>query len=241
VGGAAAAAGGGGSGGSYQGLLISNEASPLVSGNDVTITWNTSYYSTSQVIFGPESGAPYNLNIAQPNFGYASSSPDFINKVINHSVTIYNIPPGNYLYRVVSHASPPTISFEHYFSVPAERRALAEPNISAESMSKIAQNQNNAQISKNRTNKNIISAINSREELALEETVSNDANPSNTEKIISESGINAQENISKEPSVKNQAAVFSVFDEVSGSLKYIFIFLFIVGMIWVFFIRRKES
>lgn len=104
--------GGGGSGGTYQGLLISNDASPLVNGNDATITWNTSYYSTSQVIFGPESGAPYNLNIALPNFGYASSSPDFLNKVINHSVTIYGLPPGNYLYRVVSHASPPTISVD---------------------------------------------------------------------------------------------------------------------------------
>src|SRR3989344_660605 len=47
------ASGGGSGGGQYQGLLISNEGSPQVLGNDVTITWNTSYYSTSQVIFGP--------------------------------------------------------------------------------------------------------------------------------------------------------------------------------------------
>ena len=229
----------GGSGGPYQGLLISNDSSPSVLGNDVTITWNTSYYSTSQVIFGPESGAPYNLNIALPNFGYASSSPDFLDKVINHSVTIYGLPPGSYLYRVVSHASPPTISFEHSFVVSAGGTAT-DGSISSASPSQVAQN--NAPVSKKRTSRNIVVALIGTDGIAPEETVSNDNNQNIAEKITVEDIINGQKNISKEPSANNSASVLSALDEaLSGSLKYILIFLFIVFIIWIIFFRRKES
>lgn len=231
--------GGGGSGGSYQGLLISNDASPLVSGNDVTIMWNTSYYSTSQVIFGPESGAPYNLNIASPNFGYASSSPDFLNKVINHSVTIYGLPPGDYLYRVVSHASPPTISFEHSFTVSHGGEASANDNTSSVSQRPISQN--NGSALKTRTNKNIIAAIDD-EEVAFQESSVYENNPSNIEKINFKDIANLQEEkASKEPPVGNLAAVLSAFDKISGSLKYFFLFLVLMGVVWMFFVKRKEK
>ena len=230
----------GGSGGPYQGLLISNDSSPSVLGNDVTITWNTSYYSTSQVIFGPESGAPYNLNIALPNFGYASSSPDFLDKVINHSVTIYGLPPGNYLYRVVSHASPPTISFEHSFVVSAGGGIATNGSISSASPSQVAQN--NSPVSKKRTSRNIAAAFIGTDGIAPEETVSNDNNQNIAEKITVEDIISGQKNISKETSANNSASVFSALDEaLSGSLKYFLIFLFIVFMIWIIFFRRKES
>lgn len=233
--------GGGGSGGSYQGLLISNDGSPLVLGNDVTITWNTSYYSTSQVIFGPESGAPYNLNIALPNFGYASSTPDFLNKVLNHSVTIYGLPPGNYLYRVVSHASPPTISFEHSFTVSAGGGALANSNTFAVSQKSISQN-NNSSASKARANKNIIAVIDDNEEMASQENFSYENKSSDTEKINFKDIASLQEqNDSKESSVNNTASVLSSLEEISGSLKYIFLFLLLVGVIWTFLARRKES
>jgi len=234
------ASGGGGGGDQYQGLLISNDGSPQVLGNDVTITWNTSYYSTSQVIFGPESGAPYNLNIALPNFGYASSSPDFLDKVINHSVTIYGLPPGNYLYRVVSHASPPTISFEHSFVVSAGGGIATNGSISSASPSQVAQN--NAPVSKKRTSRNIVAAFIGTDGIAPEETVSNDNNQNIAEKITVEDIISGQKNISKETSANNSASVFSALDEaLSGSLKYFLIFLFIVFMIWIIFFRRKES
>lgn len=231
--------GGGGSGGSYQGLLISNDASPLVSGNDVTIMWNTSYYSTSQVIFGPESDAPYNLNIALPNFGYASSSPDFLNKVINHSVTIYGLPPGNYLYRVVSHASPPTISFEHSFTVSHAGGALVNDNTFAVSQRPISQN--NGSVSKARTNKNIIAAIDD-EEVASQENSVYENNPSDIEKINFKDIANLQEEkASEESPVGNLASVLSAFDKISGSLKYFFLFLVLIGVVWTFLIRRKEK
>ncbi|MBM2818227.1 MAG: protein of unknown function with transrane region [Parcubacteria group bacterium] len=230
--------GGGGSGGSYQGLLISNDSSPQVIGNDAAITWNTSYYSTSQVIFGPASGAPYNLNIALPNFGYASSSPDFLDKVINHSVTIYGLPPGNYLYRVVSHASPPTISFEHSFIISSASGAAVSANVYTQSENQ--NGQNNAKVSKRTANKNIVPAINNEKAAVFEENISNDVAASGAEKISVKDIISGQENISKNPDTNNLAAVLFVFDKISGSLKYILLFLFIVGIVWFFFIRKKE-
>ncbi|MEK7165588.1 MAG: hypothetical protein AAB874_02145 [Patescibacteria group bacterium] len=233
------ALGGGGSGGGYQGLLISNDGSPLVSGNDVIITWNTSYYSTSQVIFGPESGAPYNLNIASPNFGYASSSPDFLSKVINHSVTLYGLPPGNYLYRVVSHASPPTISFEHSFVISRTSGQAISSNISTPSESQIAQN--NAKVSKRTAIKNIASASSNEDGTVFGEKIFNDDITNNIEKINIKDMANIQENILKEADSDNLAAVLSVFDKISGSLKYIFIFLILFGGVWAYLSRRKES
>lgn len=232
--------GGGSGGGQYQGLLISNDASPLVLGNDATITWNTSYYSTSQVIFGPESGAPYNLDLSLPNFGYASSSLDFLDKVINHSVTIYNLPPGNYLYRVVSHASPPTISFEHSFVVSAGGGTRTNGSISSESPSQVTQN--NASVSKKRTGRNIITALIGTDKIAPKENSSNNVSQNITEKITVEDIINSQKNISKEPLMNNSASVFSALDEaLAGSLKYFLIFLFLVFIIWMIFFRKKES
>lgn len=233
----------GGSGGPYQGLLISNEASPFVSGNDVTITWNTSYYSTSQVIFGPDSGGPYNLNIALPNFGYASSSPDFLNKVLNHSVTIYNLPPGNYLYRVVSHASPPTISFEHSFVISAIYNTEDKDSDFMSSQKIIP---NKISLSKKKMNGNISSPISNKKEFTFNENFKNESSQSEYKKTNLENKINLQKNtVNKalnKSSINNSASVISSLDEgISKSLKYILISLFSIFIIWMFFFRNKES
>ncbi|MFA6314894.1 MAG: fibronectin type III domain-containing protein [Candidatus Paceibacterota bacterium] len=108
--------------GSNTSLIISNEQAHDVSNVDLsesaTITWHTNKLSTSQVIYGLSSGS-YTLNLTPPNFGYPYATVEDPVKVMNHSVLISGLTPGEtYVYRVVSRASPPTISYEHRFTVP---------------------------------------------------------------------------------------------------------------------------
>lgn len=118
--------GGGGGGGTTSGtrhLVITAENAvnqePVGSGV-VVVTWNTNIPATSQVIYGLTSSGPYNINMSTlPNFGYPSGTLEQdLGKVTTHSITISLLPPGNYVYRVVSRASPATISYEHEFTVP---------------------------------------------------------------------------------------------------------------------------
>lgn len=89
------------------------------------ITWDTNLLSTSQVIYGLASGGPYTLDVDEPIiplgsfFGYPLGTLEDPIKVTNHSVSIAGLTPGQtYLYRVVSRASPPTVSVERTFIVP---------------------------------------------------------------------------------------------------------------------------
>jgi len=119
---------GGGNSGSYvtlgpKTLTISDEQALNISNVDsfgiVTITWNTNLSATSQVIYGPMPG-PYNLKLETlPNLGYPLGSTEDGNKVMSHSVFLSGLTPGQtYVYRVVSRASPATVSYEHQFTVP---------------------------------------------------------------------------------------------------------------------------
>ena len=105
-------------------LIISNEQTANITdvgqNGTATVTWNTNKLSTSQVIYGLASGAPYNLDISiLPNLGYPLGSVEDDYKVTNHSVALTGLIPGaTYVYRVVSHASPATVSYEHQFTVP---------------------------------------------------------------------------------------------------------------------------
>jgi hypothetical protein len=128
--------GGGGSStsGSYGGvvtLVIYNEQALNITNTDTsgsaTINWNTNKLSTSQVIYGISSGS-YNLDLnILPNLGYPLGSVEDGNKVMNHSVLLTGLIPGEtYVYRVVSHASPATVSYEHQFTVP--QQPLTEKN-----------------------------------------------------------------------------------------------------------------
>jgi hypothetical protein len=117
--------GGGSSGSVGISLAISNEQANDVSNvspsGSVIINWITNKLSTSQVIYGLVSGGPYTLTLIPPNFGYPFYTVEDLTKVTNHSVLLTGLIPGQtYVYRVVSHASPPTISYEHQFTIPKQ-------------------------------------------------------------------------------------------------------------------------
>jgi|GEM_PF-1146017 len=115
--------GGGGSQGTsgYRGLIISNEAifDIIAEAGTAEAFWNTSYPATSQVVYGLTSAGPYTLNLNDPKFGYPFATLEDSLKVTEHYVDLFGLIPGEtYSYRVISHASPPTVSFEHTFTVP---------------------------------------------------------------------------------------------------------------------------
>ena len=139
-------AGGDGGGGSISGsgssgsiiLTIFDEQALNISSVDesgiATITWNTNKLATSQVIYGPTPPS-YILDIVEPYwgyFGYPLGTVEDTTKVINHSVSLTGLIPGQtYVYRVVSRASPPTISSEHRFTVPSITSPLAQAGAGA--------------------------------------------------------------------------------------------------------------
>ena len=124
-GGSIPGSGGGGGGGSIILTISSEQAEAMLDGTTITITWNTNKLSTSQVVYGLLSGAPYTLDVVDPIvplgsfFGYPLGTAEDPTKVLHHSVLITGLELGQtYLYRVVSRASPPTVSPEHQFTVP---------------------------------------------------------------------------------------------------------------------------
>ncbi len=119
--------GGGGGGGLPPGLTIINESATSTTCTTATITWQTSYFSTSRVIYcrADDVSCIFDLSdIADdPSFyGYSSTTPEQDNspKVTVHTVVIYNLAEStDYVYRCVSHASPATIGYEKSFTTPA--------------------------------------------------------------------------------------------------------------------------
>lgn len=114
--------GGGGSSGGSMPLIISNEQALNITNVDASsstiITWNTNKLATSQVVYGLASGT-YTLYLNAPHFGYTFSNTEDSNKVMNHGMVLTGLTPGaTYKYRVVSRASPATVSYEHQFTVP---------------------------------------------------------------------------------------------------------------------------
>ncbi len=109
------------------GLLIARETSSIAtSSGGVLVTWVTNFPATSQVIYGLASGGPYTLNLSLPNYGYPNATVEDSTKVLAHSVLLTGLTPGaTYRYRVISHASPATASFEHEFTVPNDVRFAA--------------------------------------------------------------------------------------------------------------------
>lgn len=114
---------GSGSGGSLPpGFTILEDSIRVtnVQETSVTITWNTTYFSTSQVIYGAEGESHIlDLNDTSGTYGYEYATPEYDTnpKVTgNHSVTIYGLAPEtSYYFRCLSHASPPSISRGHSF------------------------------------------------------------------------------------------------------------------------------
>ena len=111
----------GGGGGLPPGLTIVEGTVTIPEGaigeTSVTITWLTSYPSTSQVIYAA-AGESYTFDLTQPNYGYphAAPVPEDPAKVTFHSVTLTGLTPGTtYYYRTVSRASL-AISREYSFT-----------------------------------------------------------------------------------------------------------------------------
>jgi hypothetical protein len=126
-----------GSGGSTSGLLIFNEAEINVLQDTATLTWNTNYNSTSRVVYGTTASV-FDFNNL-PNYGYPNSSaeldtPASTNGVTFHSVTLVGlIPNTTYYYRVISHASPDTVSVEHSFTTEEIFDGVGGPPLGGES------------------------------------------------------------------------------------------------------------
>lgn len=114
--------GGGGGGSVPPGLTINGESlhATDVSETTATIEWDTSYLSTSRVVYGTTAGVFSFTN--PPNYGYSSSTvesdtPANPNGVLHHTVYISGLTANTtYYFRTVSHASPDTVSFEHSFT-----------------------------------------------------------------------------------------------------------------------------
>ncbi len=111
-------AGGGGGGFLPPGLTISNEADRNATENSVTITWQTNYFSTSQVIYDIVPGQ-FDLSAGPPKYGYTYTTPEYDTnpKVTgHHSVTITGLASDTtYYFRCVSHGSL-AIGTEHSFT-----------------------------------------------------------------------------------------------------------------------------
>jgi len=139
-GGGGSGGGGGGGGGLFPpGLTIQNESVATTTAISVTITWATSYFSTSQVIYDTVPGK-FDLSAGSPNYGYAYSKEgdnSGLEKVTGHSVTITGLTPGTvYYYRCVSHGSL-AISQEHSFATIEEtpKEEIFEERINSEGIS----------------------------------------------------------------------------------------------------------
>jgi len=102
------------------GLTIQEESVKVTTTTEtsVTITWTTSYLSTSQVIYS-RYDQPHTLDLSKPNYGYAYSKEgddSGFEKVTHHSVTLTGLTPGTtYYFRTVSHGSL-VISREYTFT-----------------------------------------------------------------------------------------------------------------------------
>ena len=123
--------GGGGGGGPLNAplLTISNEEASAIILEEGTavIEWDTNLLATSQVVYGLKSGAPYSLNmLTLPYFGYPSGTVEDGTKVTHHIVMLTGLTPGEtYVFRAVSRASPPTLSFEREFAFTEDAQARA--------------------------------------------------------------------------------------------------------------------
>ncbi|MDP2741743.1 MAG: fibronectin type III domain-containing protein, partial [bacterium] len=103
----------------------------IIEDSSFTVTWTTSYASTSQVIYGKE-GESHTLDLTDnlgspPKYGYANTTPeyDIISKTTNHSVTVSGLAPGVvYYYRVVSHGS---LAISYEYTLVTDKKAVNTP------------------------------------------------------------------------------------------------------------------
>ncbi|MCK4454104.1 DUF4215 domain-containing protein [Candidatus Parcubacteria bacterium] len=108
---------------------ISNVKSTDIAENSITITWQTTFFATSQVIYSIEDES-HNFNPNEPpNYGYAHITPEYDTnpKVTYHTVTITELNPDiTYHYRTISRSSPPIFSNEYTFTTLAAEDIIPE-------------------------------------------------------------------------------------------------------------------
>ncbi len=108
-------------------MIITGEAKTATKDNSLTITWLTSHFSTSRVVYDTVSGK-FDAKSVSPayGFGYYKEGDDSgLEKVTFHSVTLTDlIPNATYYYRTVSVGSL-AISPEYSFVAPIAASASA--------------------------------------------------------------------------------------------------------------------
>jgi len=143
--------GGDGSTSGSQHLIISNEqteeitSSGLPGSGTALIVWKTNIPATSQVVYG-EYGVSYSFDLDnEPKFGYPYTSVEDLSKKTSHSIVLTSLNPGQtYVYRVVSRASPPSVSYEHAFTVPSHGSINTSGGGGSISFSSIGHNYDNS-------------------------------------------------------------------------------------------------
>jgi Purple acid Phosphatase, N-terminal domain len=109
----------GGGGGLPRGLTIYEPVSVVPETASATIIWDTSYESTSRVVWS-ETPGQFNLSAGEPSYGYDNWTAEDANKVIHHTVVLTGLTPGTtYYYRCISHGSF-ALSLEHSFTTLTE-------------------------------------------------------------------------------------------------------------------------
>ena len=86
-----------------------------------TISWSTSLFSTSRVIYSDEEES-HSYKSDTPNYGYARSTKETSTKVTGHKVILTDLYPGTiYYFRCVSKNSKEVVSAEHSFTTLGEK------------------------------------------------------------------------------------------------------------------------
>lgn len=233
--------GGGGGGGSIGPIKIIGESNAvIVNDTSVVITWTTNYVSTSQVVYS-SSSEPHELNLNDPLYGYAHGQPvpERSNKVINHSETLTGLLPGTtYFYRVISRASPPTISKERSFTTGGTRSSPYTP--SANGSSSLPQAvQSLAFGAGNNAAESDTGSGGSNTNVILAGGIEGGGVGLGPEDIAEEE---QAEEVREKAVPQNAAAAFFSFPETfSDWLKYIIIVILVIIVAYIIFLKRKSK
>ncbi|MCK5027521.1 MAG: fibronectin type III domain-containing protein [Candidatus Pacebacteria bacterium] len=215
----------------------------------VTIEWNTNKLATSKVVYGLSknddgSSITYILDLNDENFGYPFGTDENTPKITEHTVVITGLLPGReYKYRVVSRASPPTISYEHTFFVEMEVGELDEEGSSGFQTEQVDIGQGSEEkyegildvVDIGEDGMNFLSFLGDTadliENILLREKIENNVNSNRT-------GNNMEKN-----DVRSGNLTASVFPFLDGNLNFgevILILLLLFALIVVWFIISKR-
>jgi hypothetical protein len=231
----------GGGGGQNIILVITGESvvNPSPSDGTATITWNTNYLSTSQVIYGTSTSA-YSINLTMvPYFGYPSGTVEDPYKVTSHSVELSGLTPGaTYRFRVVSRASPPTVGYERSFKFEEGAKSYLSyaNNVGGIGGSEYIEDS----IVTANDNNNVQSIAFNKVFAGGIEGGGAGLSPEDIEQAIREE--EAVEEIEKEIASQNTAAAFFAYPQsLADWLKYIIPIILILIVIYIILSRKRKK